>query len=221
MTHLQCTQLKAFTALKFTITMTSPHRPAASLRIGEKRILSIDSITSTGSEQLEGEHEVRFAAFVVHLYSSSAFHRSQISMPQPKRRLSDKFKQLFTSKSKNTSQIHIPGVPGENIHPAEVCTIIEVLPITYSVTAPQDQGSSYTTNRETLADQLIPDLGTVDAAREVANRAVSEMMPISPISVDNPIYLVINKLASFNSVVDKIATVRYAVLTWPVHSSHA
>ena len=219
MTHLQCTHFKAFTALKFTITMTSPHRPAGSLRIGEKRTLSN---TSTGSEQLEGEHGVRFAAFVVHLYSSSAFHRSQISLSRRKCRITDKFKRLFTSKSKITSQTHMPGVPGENIHPVEVCTIIKVLPITYSVTAPQDQGSSYATNRETSADQLIPYLATVDAAREGANRAVSEMMATSPIrSVDNPISLVLNKLASFNSVVDKIATVCSALLTWPVHSSHA
>jgi hypothetical protein len=51
----------------------------------------------------------------VHLYSLSAFQRSQTPLPQPKRGIKDKFKELFASKSKSTSQTHSPALPGERI----------------------------------------------------------------------------------------------------------
>ena len=91
--------------------------------------------------------------------------------------------------------------------------------------------------KETPSDQIkAPDLATVDAAREDASRAASEMRVIAaPVQgaasaindADNPIALVdfissfLKTLSSFNSVVDKIATVRSAVPARPVRSSHA
>ena len=103
--------------------------------------------------------------------------------------------------------------------------------------APQDQVPSDTPHKETPSDQINAlDLATVDAAREDANRAASAMRVIgSPVqsatsainNADNPIPLVdfisnfLKTLSSFNSVVDKIATVRSAVSIWSVHLSHA
>ena len=99
--------------------------------------------------------------------------------------------------------------------------------------APQDQ----VPHKETPSDQINAlDLATVDAAREDANRAASAMRVIgAPVqsatsainNADNPIPLVdfisnfLKTLSSFNSVVDKIATVRSAVSIWSVHLSHA
>lgn len=64
-------RLKAFTAFKFTITM-SGHRLVASLRrLGGRQNRSESHLPdiSSGPEQLEGEHRVRFvASFTVHLY---------------------------------------------------------------------------------------------------------------------------------------------------------
>ena len=103
--------------------------------------------------------------------------------------------------------------------------------------APQDQAPSNALHKETPSDPInAPDLATVDAAHEDASRAASGMRVIatpvqsaaSAISIaDNPIPLVdfissfLKTLNSFKSVVDKIATVRSAVLTRPVRSSHA
>ena len=116
-----------------TMSGTNLHRLAASLRrLGgrQSRSESRPDI-STGPEQLEGEHGVRFATSAVHLYSLSAFQRSQTPSAQPKRGIKDKFKELFT---KSTSQTHSPqaALPAENIHPTEVCTdcIFEVSSIT-------------------------------------------------------------------------------------------
>jgi len=84
---------------------------------------------------------------------------------------------------------------------------------------------------ETPSDELdAPDLVTVDAACEDASKAASEMRVIAaPVqsaalainNADNSISLFLKTLASFNSVVDKIATVGSAVLTRPVHLTHA
>ena len=103
--------------------------------------------------------------------------------------------------------------------------------------APQDQVPSDAFHKETPSDQInAPDLATVDAAREDASRAASKMRVIAtPVqnvasaisNMDNPIDHVdsissfLKTLSLFNSVVDKIATVRPAVLTRPVHSSRA
>jgi hypothetical protein len=105
------------------------------------------------------------------------------------------------------------------------------------VIAPQDQVPSDTPHKETPSDQINAlDLATVDAAREDASRAASAMRVIgTPVqsatsainNADNPIPLVdfisnfLKTLSSFSSVVDKIATVRSAVPTRPVSSSHA
>jgi len=114
---------------------TTPHRLAASLRrLGGRENRSEFHLPdiSTGSEQLKGEYTVRFATFAVHLYSLSAFQRSQRPSPQPKRGIKDKFKELFTSHSKGSSQTNSPALQAENIHPTEVCTdwVFEVSPIT-------------------------------------------------------------------------------------------
>ena len=114
---------------------TSAHRLAASLRRLRGRQNRSESPLpdiSTGPEQLEGEHSVGFATSVVHLYSLSAFQHSQAPSPQPKRGIKDKFKELFTSKSKSTLQTHSPAIPAVNIHPTEVFTdyIFEMSPIT-------------------------------------------------------------------------------------------
>jgi hypothetical protein len=87
---------------------------------------------STGPEQLEGEHAVRFATFVIHLYSLSAFQRSQTPSPQAKRGIKDKFKELFKSQSKGISRTNSPALQAENSHPTEVSTdwVFEVLPLT-------------------------------------------------------------------------------------------
>ena len=113
---------------------TNRHRLIALLRqLGWRQNRSESHLPdiSTGQEQLEGEHTVRFATLAVHLYSLSAFQRSQTPLPQPKRGIKAKFKELFTSKSKSTSQTHSPALPAENIHPTEVCTdcILQVSPI--------------------------------------------------------------------------------------------
>jgi len=112
---------------------TNPLRLGASLRpLGGKRKHSESHLPdfSTDPEQLEGEHTVRFVTSAVLLCSLSAFQRSQTPSPQPKRRIKDKFKELFTSKSKSTSQTH--ALPVENIRPTEVCLgcIFEASPIT-------------------------------------------------------------------------------------------
>ena len=62
-------RLEAFTAFKFTITM-SGHRLVASLRRlgGQNRSESHLPDVSSGPEQLEGERSVRFASFPIHLY---------------------------------------------------------------------------------------------------------------------------------------------------------
>jgi hypothetical protein len=102
------------------------------------------------------------------------------------------------------------------------------------VIAPHDQVPSH---KETLSDQInAPDLAAVEAAREDANKAASAMSVIgTPVqsaasainNADNPIPLVefissfLKTLSSFNSVVDKIATVGSAVPTRPVRSCHA
>ena len=129
-------RLKAFTAFKFTITMsgTNPHRFAALLRrLGGRQNRSESHLPdiSTDPEQLEGEHAVRFATFPIPWYSSSAFQRSQTPLPQPKRGIKDKFKGLFTSKSKGASRTNSPALLVENVHPTEVCTdcVFEVSPI--------------------------------------------------------------------------------------------
>ena len=129
--------IEPFTPFDFTITMSgaNPHRLRASLRrLGGRQNRSESHLPdiSIGPEQLEGEHTVRFATSVVHLYSLSAFQRSQTPSPQPKRGIRNKFKELFTSKSKNTLQTHGPTLSAENIHPTEVCPdcIFKVTPIT-------------------------------------------------------------------------------------------
>ena len=81
-----------------------------------------------------------------------------------------------------------------------------------------------------------PDLAIVDAAREDASGAVLDMRVIAaPVqsavsaicNADSPIPLVdsissfLKTLSSFNSVVDKIATVRFGTPTGPVRLSHA
>jgi hypothetical protein len=150
-------------------------------------------------------------------------------LSQPKRGIKDKFKELFTSKSKSTSRTHSPALPAENIYSTKVCTdcIFEVSPIT-NPTGPI---------KEIPSDQInAPELAAVDAAREDASRAASDMRVIAaPVQsaasaigdADNPIPLVdfissfLKTLSSFNSIVDKIATVRSAVPTRPVRSSHA
>jgi len=125
---------------------------------------------------------------------------------------------------------------------------LEVSPITNSpgqpsnlvpsiiVIAPQDQAPS-DANKETPSDQInAPDLATVDTALEDASRSASDMRVIAaPVqsaasaisNADNPIPLVdlissfLKMLSSFNSAVDKIATVRSTVPIRPVHSSRA
>jgi hypothetical protein len=103
------------------------------------------------------------------------------------------------------------------------------------VIAVQDQVPSDALHKETPSDQInAPDLATVDAAREDASRAASEMRAIAaPIQsvasaindTDNPMAPVdfispfLKTLSSFNSVVDKIATVRSSVPARPVRSS--
>ena len=90
--------------------------------------------------------------------------------------------------------------------------------------APQDQVPLDTPHKETPSYQINgPDLATVDAAREDATRAASDMRVLAtPVQnaasaityADNPIPLVdfissfLKTLSSFKSVVDKIATVR-------------
>jgi hypothetical protein len=234
---------------------TNSHRFAASLRrLGGKQNRSESYLPdiNSGPEQLEGEHAVRFATFGVHLYSLSAFQRSQTQSPQPKSGIKDKFKELFTSKSKGASRTISPALQAENSRFTEVRTdwVFGVSPITnprepttdqpsnsvpsITVIAPQDQVPSH---KETLSDQIsAPDHATVDAAREDADRAASAMRVIgTPVqsatsavnNADNPIPLVdfisnfLKTLSSFNSVVDKIATVRSSVPTRPVRSSHA
>ena len=104
--------------------------------------------------------------------------------------------------------------------------------------APQDvdEVPSYASNQETPSDQVNAlDLATVDAAREAANRDVSEMRVIatslqsasSAISnADNQIGLVdpissfLKTLSLFNSVVDKIATVCCPVRVRPLYAFH-
>ena len=113
----------------------NPLRLGASLRrLGGKRNHSESHLPdiNTGPERLEGEHTVHFVTSAVLLCSLSAFQRSQTPSPQPKRRIKDKFKEMFTSKSKSTSQTHGPALPTENIRPTEVCLgcIFEVSPIT-------------------------------------------------------------------------------------------
>ena len=101
---------------------------------------------------------------------------------------------------------------------------------------PQDRAPSDPPHKETPPDpKNAPDLAIVDVAREDANLAASEMRVIAtPVQsaasaindADNPIALVdfissfLKTLRSFNSVVDKIATVRSAVPARPVRSSH-
>ena len=101
---------------------------------------------------------------------------------------------------------------------------------------PPDRAPSDLPHKETPSDpNNAPDLATVDVAREDANRAAVEMRGIAaPVQsaasaindTDNPIALVdfissfLKTLSSFNSVVDKIATVRSAVPARPVRSSH-
>ena len=114
---------------------TNPRRFAASLRrLGGRQNRSESHLPdiSTDPEQLEGEHTVRFATFPIPWYSSSAFQRSQTPLPQPKRGIKDKFKGLFTSKSKGASRTNSPALPAENVHPTEVCTgcVFKVSPIT-------------------------------------------------------------------------------------------
>jgi len=104
------------------------------------------------------------------------------------------------------------------------------------VITPQDRVPSDAPHKDTPSDQInAPDLATVDAAREDANKAASEMRIIAaPVQsaasaindADNPIALLdfissfLKTLSSFNSVVDKIATVRSAVPVRRVCSSH-
>ena len=118
---------KASTTFKFAITMsgTDLHQLAASLRqLGGRQNSSESHLPdiSSSPEQLEGEHRVRFASFTVHLYWFLVFQHSQTPLPQPKHRMKDKFKGLFTSKSKNTSQTNSSAHLEEDIHPTEVCT---------------------------------------------------------------------------------------------------
>ena len=99
--------------------------------------------------------------------------------------------------------------------------------------APQDQVPSDGPHKETLSDQInAPGLATVDAAREDATRAASDMRVIaapvqSAASATGNMALVdlistfLKTLSSFNTIVDKIATVRSAIPTRPVSSSHA
>ena len=113
----------------------NPHRLAALLRrLGGRQNRSESHLPdiSTGPEQLGGEHMVHIATFAVHLYSLLAFQLSQTPSPQPNRRIKDKFKELFTKKSKGTSRTNSLVLPAENIHPTEVCTdcVFEVSPIT-------------------------------------------------------------------------------------------
>jgi hypothetical protein len=114
-------RLKAFTAFEFTITMSGNLLAASLRRLGGRQNRSESHLPdiSTGPE---GEHRVRFASSSVHLYSLSAFQRSQTPSPQPKRGIKNKIKELFTSKLKRTSQTHSPALPVENTHPTEVCT---------------------------------------------------------------------------------------------------
>jgi hypothetical protein len=114
---------------------TNPRRLAASLRqLGGRQNRSESHLPniSTGPEQLEGEQTVRFGIFACSFVLITAFQRSQTPLPQPKRGIKDKFKELFASKSKRTSRTHSPALPAENIHPTEVCTdcVFEVSPIT-------------------------------------------------------------------------------------------
>jgi hypothetical protein len=100
-------------------------RLSASLRrVGgrQNRLESHLPDINSGPEELEGEHAVRFATFAVHLYSLSAFQRSQTPSPQPKRGIKDKLKQFFTSKLKGASRTISPALPTENIHSTEVWT---------------------------------------------------------------------------------------------------
>ena len=105
------------------------------------------------------------------------------------------------------------------------------------MSSPQDGIQSDAPHKETPSDQInAPDRATVDAARKDASRAASEMKVIAaPVrsaasainDADNPIALVdfissfLKTLRSFNSVVDKIATVRSAVPARPLRSSDA